>query len=406
MAGRGCGRRDATVDGVTDLLNRADGSGTGARQQDSMVLAAVTSAVWAAGVGLIAVTVVVLVAWTAERRSGADAGAVLRIAADTWLLANGSQLRVGGSPFALVPLGLTALPAYLLVRAGTSMARTVGVASPRGVLGPTAALAGAYGVLAVVAAGAAATPQVQAPPLRAFLAAAGLAVVCGGVGVIRGAGLGQQVWTQLPAPVRAAVRGGALAAGVVLAAGAVLAGVALALSAEEAGWVLSGLGVGSVGALALALLSIAYLPNAVVFAAAFVAGPGFAVGAGTTVSPFGVRLGPVPALPLLAALPGGPVSDRMVLLIAVPIIGGGLAGAAVGRQHRAQPLRWLLTTAAATGPAAGLLLGLLCVLSAGSAGSGRLAAVGPSAWRVAVVLTIEVAPAAAAAAWWTTRLRR
>ena len=368
-----------------------------------MVLAAVLAAIWAAAVGSIAITCVVLLSWTAERNSGAAAGATLRIAADLWLLANGSSLRVSGSPFALIPLGLTALPACLLLRAGTSLARAVGVMDLRGVLGPTSALAGAYGGLAVVATGAAATPQVQVAPLRAFLAAAGLATVCGGLGVIRGAGLCEQMWARIPASVRAALHGGAVAAIVVLAGGAGLAGCALALSSDEAGQVLSGLGVGAVGALGLLLLSLAYLPNAVVCAAAFVMGAGFAVGAGTVVSPFGVRLGPVPALPLFAALPGGPVTGWLALLIAVPMIGGAIAGAGIGRQQRAAPLRRSLSTAAATGPAAGALLGLLSLLSAGPAGAGRLATVGPSAWRVALMLAVEVGSVAVAAAWWTAR---
>lgn len=385
---------------MTELLTRPQGAGA---RQRSMVLAALTAAVWAAAVGMIAITVVVLVAWTAERRSGAGAAAALRIAGDAWLLANGSALRVSGASFALVPLGLTALPAYLLVRAGATLARTFDVPCLRDALRLTVALAGAYGVIAVVTAGAAATGQVQAHPLRAFLSAAGLAAVCAGLGVIREAGLWPQLWERFPAWSRAALSGGAVAAAVVLAAGALLAGCALALSAGEAGQVLRGIGVGTVGALGVLLLSLAYLPNALVFAAAFVTGAGFAVGSGTAVGPFGVRLGPVPALPLLAALPGGPLHQWLAVLIAVPVIGGALAGAMVGRQHAAAPLRWLLASAAATGPAAGMLLGLLCLLTAGPAGSGRLSAVGPSAWRVMVVLAVEVAPAAVAAAWWTAR---
>lgn len=397
------------MDGVTDLLapSKPGGVGRSGSQADqrpgSVVLAALYAAIWAAGVGLIAITVVVLLAWTAERRSGADAASALRIASDVWLFANGAPLRVGGSPFALIPLGLTILPVYLLIRAGTSLARTVDVPSVGGALRAAGALAAAYGVLAVVAAGAAATPQVQVAPLRAFVAAAVLAVVCGGIGVIRGAGLWPDLWAQLPGWIRAATRGGAVAVAVVLAGGAVVAGGGLALSAGEAGRVLSGLGAGTVGAVALLLLSLAYVPTATVYAASFVIGPGFAVGAGTTVSPFDVRLGPVPALPLLAALPAGPVASWLAVLIAVPVIGGALAGALIGRQHRGVSLRWLLPTAAATGPTAGVLLGLLCLLSAGAAGSGRLATVGPSAWRIALVLAVEVSPAAVLAAWWAAR---
>ncbi|MGB9377773.1 MAG: DUF6350 family protein [Mycobacteriales bacterium] len=389
---------------MTNLLTDEERPAPAPTQQPaSTVLAAVYSAIWSAGVGLIAVTVVVLLAWTADSRSGADAAAALRISADFWLLANAAPLQIGGSPFTLVPLGLTVLPAYLLLRTGSSLARTLEISDVRGVVRAAGGLAGAYGVIAVVVAGAAGTSQVHVTPLWGFLAAVSVAIVCGGAGLIRESGLAAPLWVRLPGSVRSAVYGGAVALAVVLAGGAVVAGISLALGAGEAGRVLTGLGAGTAGTLALVLLSLAYLPSAVVYATSFVTGTGFAVGVGTTVSPFDVRLGAVPALPLLAALPGGPLSPVFAALLVVPLVGGALAGVAIARRDDEEPLGRPLLTAAASGPAAGAMLALLCVLSAGAAGSGRLATIGPSAWRVGLMLAVEVAPAALVAAWWTRR---
>ncbi len=389
--------------GMTDLLSPAEpkAASPGGRQV-SLVIAGVTAAVWAVAVGLIAITAVALIAWSTDGRSTSPAAAVLRMAAEVWLLANGTPLRVGGSPFALVPLGLTALPAYLLARAGASLARTVGVADVRGVGRATVALAGSYAVIAVVVTGPAGAAHAGATPLWAFLAAGVIATVCGGLGVLQGAGLWPSVWRALPEWARLAVHGGVLAVLIVLAGAALLAGGALAIHGAEAGTVLRASGPGVVGALVLLVISLAYLPNAVVWSAALVTGPGFAVGTGTAVSAFGVRLGPVPALPLLAALPGtAPRWLPAVLLL--PAAGGLLAGALVGRRQHGAPLRRVLGTGLATGCAAGLVMGLLCLAAGGQAGAGRLATVGPSAWRVSLMFAAEVALPAMAAAWWTAR---
>ncbi|MCA1694070.1 MAG: DUF6350 family protein, partial [Actinobacteria bacterium] len=249
---------------VTDLLNR-DLPPPGRAQQDtggSAVLAAASAAMWAAALALIPITVVVLLAWTAERRSGAPAGDALRIAASAWLLANTAPLRISGSPLSLIPLGLGALPAYLLFRSGISLARSQGVAALRAVPRPAGALAGSYAVLAAVVAGAASTSQVQVAPPRAFLAALLLAGAVGGAGVVHGAELWPQLWAQLPAPIRVVGHGAAVAVAFVLGGGAVVAGCALALSAGEASRVLAGLGAGTVGAIAVFLLTVAYVPSA------------------------------------------------------------------------------------------------------------------------------------------------
>ena len=58
---------------------------------------------------------------------------------------------------------------------------------------------------------------------------------------------------------------------------------------------------------------------------AFVAGPGFAVGAGTAVSPAGTQLGVIPGVPVLGALPESS-TPWLLLLALLPVALGALAG--------------------------------------------------------------------------------
>ncbi len=192
----------------------------------------------------------------------------------------------------------------------------------------------------------------------------------------------------------------AAAVAVLLAAGALLAGTALALSVPDAAEVARAGAPGVVGGTALLLLSLSLVPNAVVWAASWWAGPGFAVGAGTAVGPFAHDLGAVPALPLLAALPGGgvPLGVGLAALL-VPLGAGAVAGLLVGRGGSTRPVR----DAALCGPLAGVVVGLLAWLSSGSAGGARMSELGPSAWQTALAVAAEVAAGAALVAWLRAR---
>jgi hypothetical protein len=133
------------------------------------------------------------------------------------------------------------------------------------------------------------------------------------------------------------------------------------------------------------VLSLLYVPTVAIWAAAYLVGPGFAIGAGTSVTAAGVQLGPLPGVPLLAGLPEGPVSGVATVLFLLPIAAGVLAGVALARSTPSgQPLPRLLGTVALVGPVAGLLVGLAAFAAGGPLGGGRLAVVGPSVWQVAL----------------------
>ena len=69
-------------------------------------------------------------------------------------------------------------------------------------------------------------------------------------------------------------------------------------------------------------------PNLALLGSAYLLGPGFAFGTGTTVSPTAVSLGAVPAFPVLAALPNeGPTPGWLVVLMGVPGSGRARCGA-------------------------------------------------------------------------------
>jgi hypothetical protein len=142
---------------------------------------------------------------------------------------------------------------------------------------------------------------------------------------------------------------------------------------------------GLVGGALLLLLQVCLLPNAAVFAGAFAAGPGFTLGTGTAVAPGGVRLGPLPAIPMLAAVPHDVSAGWLQLLVVVPVGAGVVAGVVVVRSRPATGLARAAVLGTLAGLCGAVAFASLCELASGAIGPGRMGDVGP-----AVVATLVV----------------
>ncbi len=363
------------------------------------------AAAWALGAGLVALAIPVLLAWAADARSGSGAGDATRSAGQLWLLAHGASLSVPGGTVGFAPLGLTLVPLALLHRAGRHAATTHRPDGLRSALALVTAIAFPYATGAAFLAALCSTPQIAPRPVTSLLGAFVVAAVGAGSGISRETRL-HLLARRLPARLRTACVAAAGAVGVLLAAGALLAGVSLALHFGRASTLAGVTDPGLVGGLALLLLGVVLVPNAVLWGAAFVAGPGVAVGSGTAAGPLGVHLAAVPALPLLAALPSGDVPIAVtVLALVVPVAAGVVAGLLTVGRLAAGSRRAAAGQAALAGPVAGTSMLLLSWLSGGPLGGGRLTDVGPSPWRVGLAVIVEVAVTAAATAAFAVRRR-
>jgi hypothetical protein len=223
--------------------------------------------------------------------------------------------------------------------------------------------------------------------------------VLGGLaGALRGARLWRAVLPALPDRAARLVHATALAGAVLIAGGALLAGASLLRHLGRAGDLAAATAPGKVGGLALLLLGVALVPNAAVWGASWLAGPGFHVGVGTAVGPYDTVLGPVPSLPLLAALPGAVPPWVGIVGAAVPVVAGIVGGVVVTRRLRRPGWLEACREAALVGPCAGVLMALAGWLSGGPAGGARLTDVGPSPWRLGLAVAAEVAVGAVAGA--------
>jgi hypothetical protein len=167
-----------------------------------------------------------------------------------------------------------------------------------------------------------------------------------------------------------------------------------------------------VGGVLLMLVGVAAVPNAVLCAGAFAAGPGFAIGTGTVVAPSGVTLGAVPAFPLLAALPAEGAQPWWIKgLVGAPLLAGLVGGIVVVRHAETYELRAPVMLSGLGGALSGVVFGLLTWLATGSAGPGRMSVIGPQVWPIAMVTAVGTAAGAVIGSvayigitdWFTTR---
>ncbi|MEU5787830.1 DUF6350 family protein [Micromonospora purpureochromogenes] len=368
------------------------------RGRAPLVVAAGVAAGWAALTSYLPVALVLALAQLSED-AGSVAGA-LRAGLSGWLLGHGVPLQTTAGPLGLVPLLLSGLAFWRLTRAGVHTSRAMGARggrSPRQALTAAGAVGLGYGLLGALAAVLVSTDDLRVSPVRAGVTHVVFGALAALVGALRTTGVAGLLADRAPAVLRDGVRTGLVAGLLLLGAGAGAAGLAVATGGGDAADMIGAYRTGVAGQAGITLVSLAYAPNATIWSTAYLLGPGFAVGAGTAVRTSEVSVGALPAVPLLAGLPSGPVDGFGAALLAVPVLAGMAAGWLLARRllraadERAVPDRAaLLGPAALAGPVVGLLAGLAAAASGGPLGGGRLAEIGPVPWQVAAVSTAVV----------------
>lgn len=372
-----------------------------------------TAAVGVAAAGLIGLVLCVglaVLGWVAA--PAADVVAAARVGTWVWLLADGSLLHLasGGpgtvdslataapsftGPFAIAPLGLSLLLAFVLARTMAAGVRAAvpevgGHREPRPLLVLAAASVALYVGLALVVARwlADGSTVVRVDLPRTAEGAAVLAVLGVGFGVVSGCGGWRRVLRAAPGPVGAIVRGSAAGLALLLGAAGVLLAVSVVGHLHRVVELSRAVGGGAVGQTLLTLGQVALLPQGLADGIAWLAGPGFTVGAGTVVAPTGVVLGPLPAVPLLGALPN-PGSQPLWagVLVFVPALAGVLAGLLAARGWRRGPLA-ATAVALLAGLGVGVLATGLLMAARAQLGSGRLSQVGPLLIPAALLLVV------------------
>jgi hypothetical protein len=374
-----------------------------------VALFALLEALFVVAAGVIGALVVGLLGWASLAGSAITPVDVWRIAVDLWALGHGVPLHVSladatgafAAPnnvfeLSLAPFGFAALTAVLGRRAGTRIA----------VADDAPVVAGLFVVF--VAALTALTLSSAATDTVTF------DVTTGAIRVttifVLGMVVGWKPWAIAPTGSRVRFGFSARWSPVLADAGRIALGVSLALVAAAslliAVCVVAGfpteialcesLHAGVFGGFVVAVLQLALAPALIVWAIAWIAGPGFALGIGSLVSPFTATVGAVPAIPILGAVPTsmhvGAWVCAVPVVIACVVTGRALrtSSTTVGQSGFGDDV--IRAAATAFGAALFVALGTAIVgsLASGSAGPGRFTFFGIDVTLVSTALGVEV----------------
>lgn len=366
--------------------------------------------------------------WATNGFSDRDYASLARLSGQAWLLLHGVPLSlsypagtVGPEPsgglLSLIPLGLTMIPFFLCWRAGRRLARASYTDQLwQALLGAL----GTYAILGICAAYFSANEDVSI----SLVAGALIPLISAGLGVIIGARVEAGSWVRLigvdltdwiartsqhsrwaGSYLWAAIRAGVVGITAAVGLSAVLLVVALTISWAEIVTVYEKLDAGIIGGIVLTVAQLGLLPNLVVWTLAWASGAGFSIGTGSTISPLETTVGPLPAVPVLAALPTGQLEFAYAALL-IPVAAGVLAGwwfLREGENHFDEWLsikiraRWFTASASTVclgvviGVVSGLLAAAIALIARGSLGIGRFVEIGPDPLWTGIWVAAEVA---------------
>lgn len=378
------------------------------------LLAAFDAAI-AAAVGLAVFLAPLTLLWTLAFGVTADWGALWPLTGTLWEFGHGVPLEVTIPDALIVALGIPTEAASFAVSI-TPLAFLLFTLLFAARSGKRAASAGAWllgslsgaAVFALIATGVALSARLAAAqtslvlaillPSAVYLVGA----ICGGVRVAWEEGDGglldrihdavdaRDDWAPVPAAI---ARGTAFVLVAVTGAAALAFAAMIALRGGEVVALFQAARVDVLGLTVMTLGQLVYLPTLIVWVISWLAGPGFAVGVGTAVSPAGTQLGVVPGIPVFGLLPENS-SIWMLIVVLIPIAAGAFAGWAVRSRlvWEGTPLGMAQRSVIALGigvVTAGVAA-LAAVLASGSMGPGRLAEVGPAPLPFALALGGEV----------------
>ncbi|WP_210415997.1 cell division protein PerM [Humibacter ginsenosidimutans] len=393
----------------------------------TVILLAALDAVIALGVGVAIPLVPLTAMWGVQSGLTSDWAPFWRAAGDIWLLGHGVDVTVTLDPTLAASFGLDAAAVFTVSIAALGFALLTvlfGVrtgrrawATPHPV---TAVISGVatFAVLSTLVTLSAHVLPVVPSLLQGALLPGAVFALGIGVGLVaaelrhragpetaeRDATLSWPAASWSPATralLAAALRSATAAVTLLVAAAAVTLTLLMVFDYARITGLYQSLHPGIVGAAALTLAQLAFVPNAVLWVASWLAGPGFAIGTGSSVDVTQTSLGPLPSVPLFGVLPQGDPGFGLIAVL-VPVLCAAVAGVLVRRRLDGMPaprsasgvVPWgpgrLALVALGSGVVAGVAFGVLTWWSGGAIGPGRLQHAGPDPLLAGAAVAAEV----------------
>lgn len=379
-------------------------------------------------VGYVSIFLLNVITWAVEQTPGVTFNSVLQTTSRIWLNAQFvilqiqegkvAGIKVPAYEFSLVPLGFSFLIGWAIYRAGKNLRseESLGFAWAGGVV--------SYLAVAVAVVSGASSKQITVIdwqgifiPVALFSLILIITSITGETEFEPNLRVRIRDWVgnlfeKLPWSIKPvlspAFRAGTAVVAALAAFSALAISLLLVLNWVEAIKLSQSLQLSFFGTVTLSLGQLALIPNAIVYGMSWLTGTGFSIGQGSIVSPLAVELGPLPAIPMLSALPASS-NSLLIIFILVPILAS--FGATLMVKPYTDELRFNYASATTAAIALGVGVGLVAAiemlvladLASGSIGPARMNMVGINLWLVFAVTFVEVAITSVLAAFFSAR---
>ncbi|MCE7005970.1 DUF6350 family protein [Kibdelosporangium philippinense] len=339
-------------------------------------------------VGYVGVVVTLALVISVATKADVSTLAVLSAAMPGWLAAYQVPLTLDGHDLGALPLLPTLLIMMLIGRAVTNAADRLGIEYARDTLPIIATVTTTHAIAGVVLTEVTSLSSIAA----GLLVPAGIAALSAVISLAR-QGYLDDLFDRIDELAVHGLWAGLIGLGAMIGVGTGVFLLGLGMSFTTAADLFAP-GIGdSVGML---LLSVAYLPNAIVGGMSFAAGPGVTIGQ-LTATPLHFAGGPLPGVPVLAAVPesGAPWWPLFFLL---PLGVGAFVGWFL-RDVSEDPIARLRAVGAAAVVVAGGCL-LLAIGAGGRLAEGIFDPLSMHPWSLGLAMLLWIALPAATVAWW------
>jgi len=379
-------------------------------------------------VGFVSIFLLNLITWLVEQTQGETFQGVLQVTSRIWLNAHFVVLHlsagnIGGikSPaydFTLVPLGFSILIGWLIFRAGRQLAQEENLgASWFGAIT-------VYLLIAIALTSASFSKKIFVEdwqgtfiPTALFAALLILGSITGDVnseGNLRArirvffeTRFEKLPWAIKPL-VSPALRAGTSIVAGLIAISALVTSILFVINWVEIIRLYQSLQLSFLGTVTVSSGQLALMPNVLIYVASWFTGAGFSLGQGSMVSPLATELGPLPAIPMLGALPTAS-NSVLIVFILIPVL---LAfGATLLIKSHTADLRFNYASATSAAIGLGLAIGfvaatemaILADFASGSIGPARMSDFGTNPLILFAVTFVEVSVASILAAFFSAR---
>jgi Family of unknown function (DUF6350) len=392
------------------------------------VIQGVTQTSLVIAVGFVSIFFINMLSWLIEQNPGTTFNSVIQTTSRIWLnahfvaiqIAEGkvAGVKVPAYEFTLVPLGFSALIIYFMYRAGKQIASQehLGFAW----LGSISS----YGLVAFAATSVSSSKEIKVLdvagvflPLIIFslvLVFSSLYCASDEEGNLRikirdffADRASKMPWAIKPV-IQPALRAGSAVVLALAAVSSIATALLIAFNWVDAIKLYQGLQLSFIGTLVISFGQLAVLPNLITYGMSWFTGVGFSLGVGSSVSPLANELGPLPAIPMLTALPSG--TDSLMIAFVLVTLLSAFAATILVKPYTAQ-LRFDYASTTGAALALGIGIGLvaalemlvLALLSSGSIGPERMSQIGINPWLVFLVTFVEVTMMSCLAAFFSAR---